>query len=125
MVDSIRGTTFAMRALLLALSAGEPRRIAIALAGAAFAAAGMNQHRRLRRLTKAIARAAAETDAPEARCYVALAEAARAYFTDNDWPATRDIALRGLELWTAAGRRPHVGGRPVRAVRRLGAHDRG
>jgi hypothetical protein len=64
----------------------------------------MNQTRRLRRLTKAIARAAAETDAPEARCYVSLAEAARAYFVDNDWPATRDIALRGLELWTAAGR---------------------
>jgi serine/threonine protein kinase len=104
MLDSMRGTTFAFRALLMTLAAGEPRRIANTLAGAAFAAAGMNQHRRLRRLTKAIARAVAETDAPEARCYVALAETARAYFVDNDWPATREIAQRGLDLWTSAGR---------------------
>jgi eukaryotic-like serine/threonine-protein kinase len=104
MLDSMRGTTFAFRALLMNLAAGEPRRIANALSGAAFAAAGMNQHRRLRRLTKAIARAAAETDAPEARCYLALAESARAYFVDNDWPATRDIALRGLDVWAEAGR---------------------
>lgn len=104
MVDSIRGAAFAMRSLVLTLAAGDPRRIACALCAAAFAAAGMNQHRRLRHLTKAIARAATETDAPEARCYVALAEAAGAYFADNDWPATRDIAKRGLEMWHAAGR---------------------
>ncbi len=104
MVDSVRGALFAQRALLLALREGEPRRIACALAGAAFAAAGMNQNRRLRRLEPAIARAAADTDAPEARCYVALADAARAYFFDNDWSATRDISLRGLEVWRAAGR---------------------
>jgi hypothetical protein len=64
----------------------------------------MNQDRRLRRLTKALARAAAQTDAPEARCYLALAEAARAYFVDNDWVATRDIAMHGLDLWAKAGR---------------------
>ncbi|HEY5920102.1 MAG TPA: AAA family ATPase [Kofleriaceae bacterium] len=104
MLDSIRGSAFAFRALDQALAAGEPRRIANALAGAAFAAAGMNQHRRLRRLTKAIARAADQTDAPEAHCYVALAEAARAYFVDNDWPATGDIARRGRAVWTDAGR---------------------
>ena len=104
MVDSMRGAAFAMRSAVLTLSAGDPRRIACALSAAAFAAAGMNQHRRLRALTKAIARAVTETDAPEARCYVALAETARAYFVDNDWPATRDTARRGLEMWQAAGR---------------------
>lgn len=104
MVDSIRAGAFAMRSLVLTLNAGDPRRIACALSAAAFAAAGMNQHRRLRHLTKAIARAVTETDAPETRCYVALAEAARAYFADNDWPATRDISRRGLEMWHAAGR---------------------
>ncbi|HEU4665253.1 MAG TPA: hypothetical protein VFS55_14590, partial [Dokdonella sp.] len=104
MVDSMRASVFAFRALLMTLAAGDPRRIACALSGGAFAAAGMNQHRRLRRLTAAIARAAADTDAPEAHCYVALADAARAYFVDNDWPATCDISQRGLETWTAAGR---------------------
>jgi hypothetical protein len=64
----------------------------------------MNQHRRLRRLQRAIARAAAETDAPEARCYVALADAARAYFFANDWAGTAEIALRGQALWRDAGR---------------------
>ena len=104
MIDSVRGSMFALRALLETLAAGDARRIACTLAGAAFAAAGLNQERRLRRLTKAIARAAAETDAPEARCYVALAEAARAYFVDNDWFATRDISMRGAEVWAEAGR---------------------
>jgi serine/threonine protein kinase len=104
MIDSIRSAAFAMRSLVLTLHAGDPRRIACALSAAAFAAASMNQHRRLRHLTKAIARAVTETDAPETRCYVALAESARAYFADNDWPATRDIAQRGLEMWHAAGR---------------------
>jgi eukaryotic-like serine/threonine-protein kinase len=104
MLDSIRGAAFAMRALLMTLVAGDPRRIACSLSAAAFTAAGMNQHRRLRRLTKAIARAATETDAPDARCYVALAESARAYFVDNDWPATVEVAQRGLEMWQAAGR---------------------
>lgn len=103
MVDSVRGATFAMRALVMTLVAGDPRRIACALSAAAFTAAGMNQHRRLRRLTKAIARAATETDAPEAHCYVALAETARAYFVDNDWPATVKTARRGLEMWQGAG----------------------
>jgi eukaryotic-like serine/threonine-protein kinase len=104
MVDSMRGTVFAQRALIMALAAGEPRRIAFALAGAAFAAAGMNQQRRLRRLEQAIARAAADTHAPEARGYVSLAEAARAYFLDNNWAACRDISLRGLRLWRESGR---------------------
>lgn len=104
MVDSMRGSVFAFRALLVTLASGDPRRIACTLSGAAFAAAGMNQHRRLRRLAAAIDRAVADTDAPEARCYVALADTARAYFVANDWPATRDIALRGLETWVAAGR---------------------
>jgi tetratricopeptide (TPR) repeat protein len=104
MVDSMRGTLFAQRALIMALAAGEPSRIVCTLAGAAFAAAGMNQNRRLRRLEQAIARAAADTDTPEARCYVALAESARAYFFDNDWGATRDISVRGLDVWRAAGR---------------------
>lgn len=104
MVDSMRGAVFAMRSLVMTLSAGDPRRIACALAAATFAAAGMGQHRRLRHLTKAIARAATETEAPEARCYAAVADAARAYFVDNDWPATRDISQRGLEVWQAAGR---------------------
>jgi hypothetical protein len=104
MLDSIRGTSFAYRSLVMNLSAGEPRRIANALSGAAFAAAGRNQHRRLRRLTKAIARAVAEADVPEAHCYVALGESARAYFCDNDWPATREIAQRGIDIWADAGR---------------------
>ncbi|HEY5949155.1 MAG TPA: hypothetical protein VIV40_26865 [Kofleriaceae bacterium] len=104
MVDSIRGSAFVSRALIMALSAGEPRRIACGLAGAAFAAAGMNQERRLRRLTKAIARAVSETEAPEARCYVALADAARAFFVDFDFAATSKIALDGAEIWTSSGR---------------------
>lgn len=103
MVDSMRGAAFAMRSLVMTLAAGDPRRIACSLSAAAFAAAGMNQHRRLRQLTDAITRAAAETDAPEAKAYVALAEAARAYFANNDWPATCDIAQRGLETWQGAG----------------------
>jgi len=96
MLDSVRGSAFALRALLMSLSAGEPRRIALTLSGAVFASASLNQIRRLRRLTKAIARAAAQTDAPEAACYLAVANAARAYFVDNDWAATRDAAGRSI-----------------------------
>ncbi len=104
MADSIRGTAFAMHTARMTLAAGEPRRIACALSAAAFAAAGLNHKRKLRRLTSAIARAAAETDAPEAHCYVALADAARAYFIANDWPGTREIAVRGAKMWASAGR---------------------
>ena len=104
MADSMRGLGFCLRTLTMTLSAGESRRIACALGGAAFAAGSMNQERRFRRLLNAIERAVAETDAPEAHCYVALAHAARAYFSANDWQATRDISQRGIKMWTAAGR---------------------
>jgi len=104
MCDPIRGTSYAARMPVMALRAGEPRRIALALAAAAFAAAGMNQRRRLRRLTEAIGRAATQTDAREAHAYVTLAEAARAFFFDNDWAGTVALARRGLDVWTDAGR---------------------
>jgi hypothetical protein len=85
MVDSTRGACFAMRLPLLAMSAGDPARIARAMCAAAVGASGMGRRRLAGRLRDAAHRAAADSDDPSAAPYAAFADVAFHFYLTNEW----------------------------------------
>jgi serine/threonine protein kinase len=86
LVDTIRGADFQTRALLLALRAGEPHRVARALAmEAAHSAAGGGKTRaRTARLLAAAAAVAKDSDSPELQAYI-FATRGIAAFLEGRW----------------------------------------
>ncbi len=90
MIDTIRGADFQTRNLLLALRAGEPYRLARALAWQAthVSTAGTPSARRVRQLLDAADRLAARIGHPHALGLVTLARGIAAYFQGR-WPEAR------------------------------------
>jgi len=101
MADPIRGSDFQTRSLLLALNAGEPRRVARALAmeGAYLAAVGGGKRakQRAHSLIEGALRLAEELGAPEG---VAFARSSRgvAFFEEGRWSEARSELERAEEL---------------------------
>ncbi len=106
MVDIPLGAYYTTRGALLALRAGEPSRIARALAAASLGAGAMGRHDRAREMIAAAKRAAQESDSQIARFYARMAEVL-AYFTiDNDLAGCLDALPEALDEWGRCGRGP-------------------
>jgi hypothetical protein len=90
MVDTIQGAYFQSRALLLALRAGEPRRLVTALAmeAAHESIGGAWNRRRTDQLLRAATEAAHEVNQPHARAMVSLARGIAAAL-EGDWARGR------------------------------------
>jgi hypothetical protein len=97
MVDTIRGADFQTRHLLYALSAGEPNRVARALAmeAAYLTATGGNQAVADEVLHEA-ARLAAKSGSPHALALCDLSEGVCAYLR-GQWKRAHELCQRGLE----------------------------
>jgi hypothetical protein len=99
MVDYVNAAHFGTRHLLLALEAGEPARIARALANeACYVAAGGGRQRR--RAVEALARAeemAARVGDPQALALCSLMRGASAFLV-GDWDATHAHSTRALTM---------------------------
>jgi hypothetical protein len=99
LVDHVRAADFQTRHLLLALDAGEPHRIARALAAEVvfFTGAGSaGRHMTIDRVARAEA-IAARIGSPHAIALCAIARGASAFFV-GDWPAALAHCERGLDL---------------------------
>ncbi len=96
-VDPIRGAEFQSRHLLLALRAGQRKRVGRALAAevAFLAALGSRRARRVSEITR---RFTATSDNPYLQALVPFSEAFVSYFLENDWSAC-------LEQFRQAGER--------------------
>lgn len=100
MIDPVRGGDFMARNLLLALRAGEPFRIARALAGEAanLASLGGAARRRAARLLAAAEGIAGRLDRPYAHGIVSLARGAAAYF-EEDWQTSYELCKRAEQVF--------------------------
>jgi tetratricopeptide (TPR) repeat protein len=98
-IDMIRGADFQARHLLLALRAGEPYRVARALAleGLYVGARGLDARRRAERLATAAARLADEVGQPSAVGLSAMAAGVTA-FTHGRWREARDLCDRAQSI---------------------------
>jgi hypothetical protein len=99
-VDTIRGADFQARHILLALDAGEPYRVACALAAeAAFHAAGGGPARaRTERLVSAAESLAAQVGHPNALGYAAFAGGTADYLVGR-WASGRERCDRAAEIF--------------------------
>ena len=106
MVDTLLGAYFSGRAARLALEHGTPQQIARALASATIGAAVLGRRERAVRLLAASHRAAGEAGASESRWYAELAQTAKEFVLDNDFPSALASATRLEQEWYRAGRGP-------------------
>src|SRR5262249_49876590 len=113
MVDAIQGAYFQSRGLLLALRAGEPRRLVLTLAleGAHESIGGTPSPRRSTRLLAAAAEGAGGVD-EVARPYllgvVSLTRGIGATFA-GDWPASQQLCEQAEAVFREARREARVG----------------
>ena len=99
MVDHLHAADFQAKHLLLALDAGEPYRIARALAAEVFyfgAAGGPHRHLAIEAVSRAEAMAA-RVGHPHATALCALVRSAAAFLV-GDWPATQTYSERALGI---------------------------
>jgi serine/threonine protein kinase/tetratricopeptide (TPR) repeat protein len=101
MIDIIRGSDFQARNLLLALEAGEPYRVARALAAEACAAAteGGRGRERTDKLLAAAAAAAKSFDDPYTQGWLELANVFATYL-DGRWRACHDACVRAEKAFS-------------------------
>jgi hypothetical protein len=103
LVDAVLGTAYSAKLSRLCLAAGEPMRIARALASEAFTTAVSHEDARLTRIETAIAQTDTATSVPEVAIYRLIASTARAWFFDNDWTATTRLAESAIAAWQSTG----------------------
>ena len=98
-VDTIQGKDFQARHLLLALRAGEPYRVARALAneGAYYATAGWANRRRTAEIFELAREVSARVENPHAIAMVDMAAGIAAYL-EGRWKVCWELAERGLSI---------------------------
>jgi serine/threonine protein kinase len=87
-VDLIRGSDYQSRHLLMALRAGDRKRIGRALALEAWFLAGLGA-RRARKVNRLVQELATDTEDPFFRALAIIARGFVSYYLDNDWKSAR------------------------------------
>jgi len=102
-IDTLRANDCMQQSLRMALTAGEPERVARAVSVVASHESAQAKQRRAAALLAVGAEAAERADTRTARGWITAARALHAFFATNEWPVAVEAGGEALRLYREAG----------------------